>query len=179
MSVDAKLMTAEDLLAMPDDGMLHELVEGELRTMSPSGHLHGYVCLFIGSSLFTHVRNAGLGRAYGAESGYIVRRDPDTVRAPDVSFVRKERDRDERGFFLGAPDLAVEVLSPSDGYRKVQAKVRDYLAAGTQLVIIVDPDERVAEIHTPLEMREIPYTGSLDGGDVVPGWSLPLSELFA
>jgi Uma2 family endonuclease len=179
MSVDAKLMTAEDLLAMPDDGMLHELVEGELRTMSPAGFVHGDVAGFIHIHLGRFVIDRRLGRMPISETGYMLRRNPDTVRCPDVSFVRKERIRDERGLFNGAPDVAVEVVSPSDTVDEIQEKVLDYLAAGSVVVIVVNPRTRVVTIHTAGGTRQVPPDGSIEAPEILPGWSLPLSELFA
>src|ERR1700737_4537985 len=98
-------MTAEDLLRLPDDGKRHELVQGELRTISPAGFRHGVVAMAIGGHLADHVRRNHLGVVCAAETGFVLTRNPDTVRAPDAAFVRQERSLDERGFFAGAPDL--------------------------------------------------------------------------
>jgi Uma2 family endonuclease len=105
-------------------------------------------------------------------------RNPDTVLAPDVPFVRQERDLDERGFYPGPPDLAVEVISPSDTYTEVDEKVAKYLACGTPMVIVVDPRKRSASVYTPGNFIRVSVDDTLDGGDVVPGWKLPLRELF-
>jgi Uma2 family endonuclease len=179
METATKLMTAEDLLALPDDGMLHELVKGEFTTMSPAGFRRGHVTGLIHTHLGHYVRQHRLGIVPSSDTGYILQRNPDTVRAPDVSFVRAERATDERGYFQGAPDLAVEVISPSDRFSEVHAKVREYLAAGTPVVIVVDPETEFAEIHTASAVRMIAPDGALDAPNVVPGWSLPLAEIFA
>jgi Uma2 family endonuclease len=106
-------------------------------------------------------------------------RTPDTVRAPDVSFVRTEQLVDTDHFFPGAPDLAIEVISPSDSYREVRAKVREYIAAGAGMVIVIDPDDQTATVTTRERTTDLTINDTLDGADVVPGWSLPLRELFA
>lgn len=179
MSVETRLMTADELLAMPDDGMRHELVNGELITMSPAGTDHGEIAMRIALHLAAHVQKHRLGKVYSSDTGFKLGQDPDTVRAPDVTFISASRVVKTRKHFPGAPDLAVEVISPNDTYSEVHAKVREYLAAGTRLVIVVDLDGEVAEIHSPTGVRYIPPEGSLDGAEVVPGWTLPLRELFA
>ncbi len=178
MTADVKLMTAEDLLAMPDDGMRHELVEGELRTMSPAGFRHGKIGLRIARHLGNYVEERKLGVVCASDTGFLIARNPDTVLAPDVPFVRQERDLDERGFYPGTPDLAVEVISPSDTYTEVEEKVAKYLSCGTPMVIVVDPHKRSASVHTASNLTRLSIDDTLDGGDVVPGWKLPLRELF-
>jgi Uma2 family endonuclease len=175
-------MTAEELLELPDDGMRHELVEGELRTMAPAGAEHGWVALVIGSKIFEHVERQGLGRAYAAETGFVLRRGPDTVRAPDVAFVAADRvpARAGEGFLEPAPDLVVEVVSPSDRASEVAAKAAMWLDAGVRLVWVVDSQARLAAVHHPgglvTVLRE---DGTLDGEDVLRGFRLPLAPLFA
>src|SRR5436853_496992 len=122
MAVETKLMTAEELWRMPDDGMRHELVKGELITMSPAGARHGDIALVIGAHLRAHVAANNLGKAYAAETGFQL--TTKTVRAPDVAFVSNERVINTPKYFPGAPDLAVEVLSPDDTASEVEAKVR-------------------------------------------------------
>jgi len=163
---------------MPDDGMQHELVRGELTTMVPAGANHGRVSSRIHRRLGDYVESHGLGETFSSDTGFILFRNPDTVRQPDASFVRQERDLDERGFFPGAPDLAVEVISPSDRYSDVDAKVGDYLRAGTRMVIVIDPITRFAVISTPTATTRLGIDDVIDGVGVVPGWKLPLRELF-
>src|SRR5216110_3175444 len=111
---------------MPDDGMRHELVEGELRTMSPSFGRHSMIAGRIAVHLGAYVRAARLGEILVAEGGYVLRRSPDTLRCPDISFVAKGREIGD-AFVEGAPDLAFEVISSSDTYTEVESKVLDYL----------------------------------------------------
>jgi Uma2 family endonuclease len=173
-------MTAEELLELPDDHMRHELVEGELRTMAPAGEGHGWVAMAIGSKVFDHVEQQRLGRVYAAETGFILRRRPDTVRAPDVAFVAADRlPAKGRGFAELAPDLVVEVVSPSDRASEVAEKAEMWLDAGVRLVWVVDPQARLAAVHHPGGLVTVlRQDGVLDGEDVLPGFRLPLAPLF-
>ncbi len=175
-------MTADELLAMPHNGYRCELVQGELRQMAPAGRQHGRIAAKIGSCLEAFVANNGLGETYAAETGFIIDTAPDTVRAPDVSFVSREcaeATAEERGFFPGAPDLAVEVISPNDRYSEIEEKVSDWLRAGTQMVVVIDPHQRTATVYrAPDNICILAEGDMLDGGDVVPGWKMPLAEVF-
>jgi Uma2 family endonuclease len=182
MATQLRTMTADELWTMPEDGMRRELVAGELREMSPVGERHGDAVQNINRALDAHVRAHRLGRVR-PEIGYLLESDPDTLRAPDLSFVRADRlspSGPAPGFYRGAPDLAIEVVSPHDRYSEVKAKVREYLAAGTAMVIVVDPDDRTVAVyrpgHDPLELTE---AGVIDGENVVPGWKLPVRDIFA
>jgi len=178
MTVETKLVTAEELLRMPDQAGV-ELIDGEIKKMSPAGSRHGRIAGRVHSSLGPYADQHELGVTLVAEAGFIIRRSPDTVRAPDVAFVRKERWTDSEGYFPGPPDLAVEVISPSDTYTEVRAKVIDWIKSGAELVIVIDPGRQSAEIHRSLAKVDlIDIDGSLDGGTVVPGWTLPLRDLF-
>ena len=130
-----KPMTADELLAMPDDGYRYELVQGELIQMSPAGDEHGQVTIELAVSLHLYVKQHRLGRVCAAETGFKLESDPDTVRAPNIAFVRRERVEATgtlSGFRSGAPELVVEVLSPSDRIGKVEAKVKQWLETGAQ-----------------------------------------------
>jgi Uma2 family endonuclease len=177
MTADVKLMTAEELAAMPDDGNRYELVNGELIAMAPSFARHGMIAGAIAVSLGHHVKTNRLGAVLVADAGFVLTRGPDTVRAPDAAFVRKGR-AIEDAFLSGAPDLAVEVLSSGDRAKQVQAKVGDYLRAGARMVIVIDPRTETAVVHTAASTTRLSIDDTLDGGDVVPGWRLPLRELF-
>jgi len=179
MAIETKLITAEELFRMPDNGQVTELVDGELRTMTPAGYEHGDIAMLIGESLSAYAKEHQLGRATATEIGFIIRRNPDTVRAPDVAFVRRERLRKTTFYFEGPPDLAVEVISPNDTYTEVDEKVEDWLHAGVRIVIVINPRKQSAVIHRSLtEVSHVDINGALDGGPVVPGWTLPLRDLF-
>jgi Uma2 family endonuclease len=183
MAVEPRLMTAEELLRLPDDGMRHELVRGELRTMSPPGFEHGDVTSVFGGSLWSYVRANALGKVVVGDVGFQLTSDPDTVRAPDVALVRRERLENlgtVRGYWSGAPDLAVEVISPNDLYTEVDEKVAEWLEHGTRLVFVVNPRRRTVAVHRPGQpVRILGENDVLDGEDVVPGWTLPVRDLFA
>lgn len=173
-------MTADELLAMGDVGRC-ELIEGELVHMSPGGFEHGTVAMRIGWVLSEYVDRHRLGVTTAAETGFRIARDPDTVRAPDVGFVCTGRlpHAPRRGFFEGAPDLAVEVISPDDRWSEVSAKAHAWLNAGTRLVWVVDPSNRTVTVYTP------PNAGSvlgdqdtLDAGEVVPGFQVAVRDIF-
>ena len=176
-------ITAEELLRLPANGMRRELVRGEMREMAPAGDEHGEIAMTVGSHLSQHVRVRQLGRTYAAETGFIIARDPDTVRAPDAAFVRQEVINATgrlRGFRPGAPDLAIEVISPGDSYTEVQEKIMEWLDAGCRMVVTVDPRRRTATVYRSRHDIEIlTEENTLSGGDVVEGWELPLSMLFA
>jgi Uma2 family endonuclease len=173
-------MTAEELMRLPDDGNFYELDEGRLVSMPPSAYRSSRVASRVHVRLGSFVEQRDLGAVAGEQGGVLLGRGPDIVRAPDVSFIRKERVIDTgRGYFPGAPDLVVEVLSPSDRYAAIARKMSQYLAAGTRLGWVLDPESRTAAVHRPgREVEELPEDGVLDGGDVVPGFRLPLTEVW-
>jgi Uma2 family endonuclease len=181
MSNKARLITAEDLWNMPGD-QRRELVRGELRMMAPSGFEHGAVIIKLSKLLATYVDDHALGMVLGAETGYVLARNPDVVRGADVSFVRTDRlPAPERAakFFEGAPDLAVEVVSPRDSLNEVEEKVDDYLNSGAPLVWVVNPRRRTVTVHRagrdPQVLRE---NDSIDGEDVVAGFSCRVADAF-
>jgi Uma2 family endonuclease len=128
------------------------------------------------------VKTHGLGVVFGAETGFKLTSDPDTVRAPDLAFVRRERIPPEgmpQGFWPGAPDLAVEVVSPSDTYTAVEEQVREWLDAGTRLVLVVNPRTRTVTVHaSQTQVTRLTESDLLTGGEVLPGLSCRVAELF-
>lgn len=176
---DDSVTTAERLLEYPAPGR-HELVRGELRSMSAAGHWHGAVVILISARLVTHVEGSGLGRVYGAETGFVLARDPDTVRAPDAAFVERERVVPPGlGFFPGPPDLAVEVTSPSESFAAVQEKALSWLEHGTREVWVIDPVARSATIYRGRnDIRCLGEDEVLTSDDVVPGFSIAVRQLF-
>jgi Uma2 family endonuclease len=179
--VTTKLMTAEDLYRMEDDGWRHELIRGELIQIPPASTLHSLVAAWIVTVLNMHVRPHGIGIVTGADGGYILSRNPDVVVAPDAAFVRADRLPEEFPTYLElAPDLVVEVVSPSDRMNDVTETVKLYLDAGTQLVWVVQPRFQTVTVHYPDRMAKILTTDDqLDGGEVLPGFRLAVSELFS
>ena len=183
MVAKTQLVTAEELLDMPDDGFEYELVRGELRKMAPAGSRHSVSGIDMATSLNIHVKANNLGRVFGADGGFLLARDPDTVRAPDVAFVRRERVEAIgilSSYWPGPPDLAVEIISPNDRYTEVYEKVDEWLAAGTRMVVVVNPRNRTATVRVAGMNPVILNVGdTLDGGDVVPGWRMPVADIFA
>lgn len=182
MATVPQLVTADDLARADGSGQHVELVRGELVMMTPAGHLHGRVAANIAAALHSFVRRTATGETYAAETGFVLSRHPDTVRAPDAAFVTLDRSvaqvRSE-GFFDGAPDLAVEVISPNEPDEAVHAKVLDYLRAGTRLVWIVYPSTRTVTVYRSLtDIRVVTADGTLDGHDVLPGFALAVEDVF-
>jgi len=182
MATEKKLFTADDLLRLPGDGMRHELIRGELRTMPPAGEEHGIVAGEAFGLLRNHVRGHNLGQVFAAETGFILEHDPDLVRAPDVAFVAAARFQGRapsRRYSELVPDLVVEVVSPYDTAPEVEEKVQTWLQAGVRLVWVIHPSTRsVTEYRSPREIRRLTEREQLDGGDVVPGFSCRVRELF-
>jgi len=180
MSHPARAVTAEELFQYPDSKYL-ELVRGVPRVSEPPGGVHGMIAGNVVAYLRTHVARLGLGTVL-VEAGYVLQRGPDTVRGPDVSFVSVSRlppDRIPEEFIPGAPDLAVEILSPSSRWVEIEEKLADYFAAGARLVWVVDPAARRVIVRHPGRPAEVVAAGdTLDGEDVVPGFAVPVEELF-
>jgi Uma2 family endonuclease len=181
MSTATQLMTADDLWNLPGDHMRHELVRGELRTMAPAGFDHGAVGSNLAGELRQFVKKNQLGVVVGPDTGFIVTRDPDTVRAPDAAFVRRARIPTPRPvkFWPGAPDLAVEVLSPSDTAFEVDEKVQEMLDAGTEELIVVNPRQKTVKIFRKGQTAVVlGITDTLENLSVLPGFRLPVTEIF-
>ncbi len=181
-------VTADELLTMPDrdehgNYCLLELVRGEVIRMSPTGGVHGYICSELGAELRNLVKAHDLGITFGAETGFLVERNPDSVLGPDSAFVSKERMKGVENFYKFipfAPDLAVEVLSPSNTVSEMDKKIALYFAAGSRMVWIVNPERRTVSVYTsPFEVRILREGDMLEGGDVLPGFGYELSKLFA
>ena len=183
MDVVRREVTADELLRMPDDGFRYELVRGELRRMTPAGSAHGRVAMNLGTALHNYVKSRGLGAVYAAETGFRIATNPDTVRAPDVAFVSRDRVEavgEVEGFWPEAPALVVEVISPGDTYAEVEEKVFDWLNSGTKTVEIVNPRKRSLTVYrSPSDITALTGDGALDGGEVVPGFRIPVREIFA
>jgi Uma2 family endonuclease len=180
MATIQHLISAEELSQMPNPGRC-ELLRGEMIMMSPSGSLHGKITARLGAIIYKFVEQNKLGIVFGAETGFIIRRDPDTVLAPDASFVRTDRIPDPfpQGFFNGPPDLAVEVLSPNDRASEVQAKIRNWLDSGCRAVWIVDPQTKSVTIYK--SSHDIVVLSSADtfaDDQMLLGFTVTISEIF-
>lgn len=182
MTVNTQLMTADELAQLPDDGMRYELVRGVLRTMPPPKVPHGRLARKIGRSLDRHVEAAALGEVYMNEVGYLLTTRPDTVRAPDVAFLSVARlveMGDVTDYFPGSPDLVVEVISPNDRLTQIAETAVEWLEHGARLVFVVNPRRRTVAVHRPGQpIRVLGVDDTLDGEDVVPGWSMAVRDLF-
>ncbi len=174
-------LTAEDLPYLADDEGRSELVAGELIREPPPGAGHGGVTATLIERLLAFVRREKSGRVL-AETGFVLARNPDTVRAPDAAFVSAERAKRSvrRGPYAeGAPDLAVEVLSPSNTEDDMAEKVREYLAAGGRAVWVIDPREQQVTVHRPgRPPHHLTRGDTLDGAPVLDGFRLPVAEIF-
>jgi Uma2 family endonuclease len=175
-----EITTAQQLLEAPDLGRC-ELVRGELVMMSPAGYEHGVIVGNIHTCLATFVKQQSLGIVTAAETGFVIGHDPDTVRAPDVGFIRAERVPQvrTRGYFQGPPDLAVEVLSPSDRAGELLAKVQDWLAAGCRAVWVVDPTSQTISVYRgSRETTLLTIDDKLTDDAILPGFCLSVVEVF-
>ena len=174
-------MTAEELLHAHFPDKRTELVRGRLVVREPAGGRHGLVAMKLALRLGAHVDRTSAGQLFAAETGFTLFRGPDTVRAPDIAFVRRERlpDPIPTAFPELAPDLVVEVLSPGDRPGESLAKVGDWLEAGARLVWVIDPERRIARVYradgTESSLTEVE---SLDGEEVVPGFACLLRSIL-
>lgn len=174
-------MTANELLQLPS-GIRCELVAGELRMMSPAGWRHGEIVLRMSGILWEYIRPRQLGKLFGAETGFLLARNPDTVRGPDVAFIARENlpsQEPKDAFWPGAPDLAVEVLSPSDRTGEVNEKNRAWVSGGARLVWVINPESHTVTVYRSLtDVKILTISDVLDGEDVVRGFSCPVADIF-
>lgn len=179
--VTARAVTLEDVEHLHDE-QRYDLIRGRLIAMSPASYRHGRIANGMNRRLGNYAVEHG-GVALAAETGFILARDPDTLLGPDASYLRPERatpDLPDDGYLPIAPDLAVEVLSPSNTRAEMAEKVDAYLAGGTALVWVVDPVRKLVTVYAPGRTSRILGEGeTLDGGDVLPGFSAAVSDIFA
>jgi Uma2 family endonuclease len=179
--VESGLKTAEDLLRFKEPGKTAELVRGLLIVREPPGTEHGGIAATVLLRLGSYVERHRLGRVFAQDTGFQIAQDPDTVRAPDVAFVARERlaEIPSRGYAPIAPDLVVEILWPGDRPGEVLEKVGDWLNAGARLAWILDPARRAARVYRADGSASVlGPQDALDGEEVVPGFSLSLAELL-
>jgi Uma2 family endonuclease len=180
--VTARRMTAEELAELPDDGQRYELVRGELRSMPPVSAEHAWIVGWIARLLGEFVDPRGLGIILAGDPGFTLFREPDTVLAPDLAFIRADRlppPEQLLRFQDYPPDLVIEVVSPSDRAGDIRAKILDYLRAGVRLIWIVYPRRRAVAVHVAgAGVRQAGEDDELDGGDVLPGFRVRVADLF-
>ena len=178
-----EVWTEEALQSLPEDGFIHEVVDGEL-VMSPKNNFdHGNICAALLTALRTFAQKHRLGVVLDSSAGYWMANR--NCRAPDISFVPKARllalgfSPRARKFFPGAPDLAVEVLSPSNSRAEIDARLRDFFASGTQVAWIINPENECVEVcHSLTDRQLIGPGGDRDGEDLLPGFRYPIADLF-
>jgi len=181
MASRERLVTVKEFARIPDDDHRYELVEGRVIRMSPPGSRHAVLATRIARLLDEHVEALGLGVVM-TSGGFHLASRPDTVREPDVAFVRAERIPPSGvpdGFWPGPADLAIEIRSPGDRRSEIAAKVNEYLGRGVRLVWVVDPKARTITVHRHDQPQLVlEREATLDGGAVVPGFICPLEKIF-
>lgn len=185
MTISTRVITIAEYEALPEptDGTRLELVNGEVIEVTGAAWQHNLIAKHLTRLLDDHVILRSLGLVFTDGAGFILDQDPPTVRVPDVAFVSGDHvpaaDHEE-GFWPGAPDLAVEIVSANDRATEVRAKVSHYLAAGTRLVWVLWPrDQTVTVYRADGSTTQFGDGDTLDGEDVVPGFTVPVSALFA
>ncbi len=181
-ATSTKLVTADELLLLYSQGVRGELIRGVLTEVTPVGQEHGEIVTNLVLALGNFVKPRGLGRLTASDAGVWLERDPDTVREPDIAFFSAARMPPGvrvTGYSEIAPDLVVEIVSPGDSRREVRDKARMWLSHGVRLVWVVHPGTRTVDVHRPGEpVVTLAAGGALDGADVLPGFSCPLSAAF-
>lgn len=182
MLTETKLISADEFLTSAPPDTRSELVRGEIIVMAPASFEHGNIAGNILALLHNHVRKHKLGKVFAAETGFILTHDPDTVRAPDVAFVSQARldsHGRRRGFFDGAPDVAVEVASPSESSEDIQDKVIDYLEAGTKLILYIYPRTQTVTVYRSLDdIHVLTVDDTFDAGETLANLRFPIAEIF-
>ncbi|HEX7998994.1 MAG TPA: Uma2 family endonuclease [Pyrinomonadaceae bacterium] len=182
MSTTTRTMTADELFMMPHHDQRYDLIKGELRQMSPAGGEHGALAARLTIALGKYVEEHDLGEVFGAETGFKLASNPDTVLGPDLAFVSNERIPPTGipvAYWPGAPDLAVEVVSPGNSRRQMEEKVMEYLSAGVKIVWVIHPKQRTVTVHQasaePVVLNE---SDTLDGQGVIPGFKYSVARIF-
>jgi Uma2 family endonuclease len=183
VETSGKVWTEDDLLVLPEDGYIHEVVSGEL-VMSPKNtfqHECIFNRLFLALGQFNQQHRLGVVR--GSNAGFWMKNR--NCRAPDISFIPKARleqlgfQPNSRRFFPGAPDLAVEILSPSNTRGEIDGRLKDFFESGTQIAWIINPDDECVEVcRSPIRRSLVATGGLLDGEDLLPGFTYPIADLF-
>ena len=181
-TTEAKLLTAADLLKLDGGGVRGELIRGVLCETMPAGIEHGAIVMRLGTALFTFAEPRRLGTLVASDSGVWLEHDPDTVREPDVAFFSAEKmplDARVTGYAEVAPDLVVEIASPSDSRREVHDKAHMWLNHGVRLVWVVQPETRTVDVYRPGQaIATLGEQDALDGLEVLPGFACSVSAVF-
>lgn len=179
MTTPKTLLTIEDLMALPETECRYELVNGQLVSVPFSSLEHGFVLAELSFALHEYARCTGAGRA-AVQVGVVLCRDPDTVRVPDLCFVRRDRlPDDRRGYLAVLPDLVAEVVSFNDLAEDMQQRVSEWLEAGVRLVWVVFPNQQTVYAYRSItDVRVYTAADTLDGGDVLPGFTCAVASLF-
>jgi Uma2 family endonuclease len=177
-----ELLTAEDLLRLHSQGVKGELIRGVLASTVSTGMEHGVIAMTMGASLVNFVTPGRLGRVFGTDTGVLLQYGPDIVREPDVAFISVEKlplDVRIRGYTDVVPELVVEITSPNDTVAAIYDKAMMWLYYGVALVWVVDPDTRTIDVHpSGAPIFTLTEDDTLDGGTVLPGFTLPVSVVF-
>ena len=178
----ATLITAEELLTLPDDGKCYELLDGELVGTMPPGGEHALVMVSASFALRAYVRDHALGAVLAGDPGIILHRNPDRVRAPDVCFISRERVPEggiPQGYLEVVPDFMIEIVSPGDSAGEVQAKLEEWLRAGARLVWAMYPDTCSIVAYKSLQSgRVFAESELIDAAPVLPEFSIRVADLF-
>jgi Uma2 family endonuclease len=180
MSTTARLITADELMRMPDDGHRYELIKGELLTMSPTSGKHGVVTMRLSRILANYIEEAGLGLTFAADTGFKLENDPDTVLAPDFAFVAADRlSTVPDGYVNLAPDLVVEVVSPSQGHKEMRRKAEQWILYGVKFVWLVNPKKKTIDVFSEhMPTVSLTEADELSADEVIAGFRLQLKQLF-
>jgi len=178
-----KVWTEAELQALPDDGFTHELVNGELVMSPKNDFFHGDICIRLATALSNFVTERRLGAVLDSSTGFWMKNL--NCRAPDISYVSRTRlkelgfKRTTRSFLPGAPDLAVEILSPNNTRAEIDERLKDFFASGTQIAWIINPDQACVEVcHSPTQRKLLGTGADFDGEHLLPGFRYPIAELF-
>ena len=176
-----KIWTDEEFASLPEQCGKYEIVDGELREMGNSGMKHGNIAAFLGGVIEIYARQHKLGITCDSSTAFTLQNG--NRRSPDISFIAKQRLQGiteiPQGFFTGAPDLAVEVISPSNTFNEIHQKILEYFENGSKLVWVIYPEEQFVLVYHELTPDKfLRTTDNLDGEDVIPGFTVPVADLF-
>jgi Uma2 family endonuclease len=182
-NVTKKTWTEAELEALPEDGFIHEVVNGELVMSPKNDFFHGDICSELLTALRTFVREHRLGTVLDSSTGFWMKNR--NCRAPDISFLSRARLKEQgftrttRRFFPGAPDLAVEILSPNNTRAEIDERLKDFFTSGTQIAWIINPEAECAEVCYSLDKRKLLGPGAeLEGEHLLPGFRYPMADLL-